>query len=63
VTVVLASASLYAYLVHWVVYPPLAVLSPALAVAGSLAAGVVYWLACTRVAGAAARAVSPIRAV
>jgi hypothetical protein len=60
VTVVLASASLYAYLVHWVVYPPLAVLSPALAVAASLAAGVVYWLACTRVAGAAAKAIRPV---
>lgn len=59
-TVVLASASLYAYLVHWVVYPPLAVLSPALAVAASLAAGVVYWLLCTRVLGAAARVIRPV---
>lgn len=42
-TVVLASASLYAYLVHWLVYPPLAPVSPALAVAASLAAGVAYW--------------------
>jgi acyl-CoA synthetase (AMP-forming)/AMP-acid ligase II len=47
---VLASASLYAYLVHWVVYPPLAAISPALAVAVSLAAGLAYWALCTRVA-------------
>ena len=48
-TVVLASASLYAYLVHWLVYPPLEPLSPALAVAVSLAAGVGYWALSTRV--------------
>lgn len=54
-TVVLASASLYAYLVHWLVYPPLAGISPALAVAASLAAGVAYWAVCTRVVNAAAR--------
>jgi hypothetical protein len=47
---VLASASVYAYLVHWVVYPPLAAISPALAVAVSLAAGLAYWALCTRVA-------------
>ena len=51
-TVLLASASLYAYLVHWVVYPPLAGISPALAVAASLAAGVAYWALCMRVMGA-----------
>lgn len=51
VTVLLASASLYAYLVHWVVYPPLAGISPALAVAASLAAGVAYWALCMRVMG------------
>jgi acyl-CoA synthetase (AMP-forming)/AMP-acid ligase II len=54
-TVVLASASLYAYLVHWLVYPPLAGISPALAVTASLAAGVAYWALCTRVASAASR--------
>ena len=54
-TVLLASASLYAYLVHWVVYPPLAGISPALAVAASLAAGVAYWAVCMRVMGAAGR--------
>jgi acyl-CoA synthetase (AMP-forming)/AMP-acid ligase II len=50
-TVLLASASLYAYLVHWVVYPPLAGISPALAVAASFAAGVAYWALCMRVMG------------
>jgi hypothetical protein len=50
-TVLLASASLYAYLVHWVVYPPLAGISPALAVAASLAGGVAYWALCMRVMG------------
>ncbi|MDI3214052.1 AMP-binding protein [Arthrobacter sp. AL12] len=53
--VVLASASLYAYLVHWLVYPPLAGISPALAVAASLAAGVAYWDLCMRVIKAATR--------
>ena len=52
---VLASASLYAYLVHWLVYPPLAGISPALAVAGSLAAGVAYWALCMRVVSASSR--------
>ena len=54
-TVVLASASLYAYLVHWLVYPPLAEISPALAVAASLAAGAAYWALCLRVHSAATR--------
>ena len=54
-TVVLASASLYAYLVHWLVYPPLAGISPALAVAASLAAGAAYWALCMRVVNAATR--------
>lgn len=58
VTVVLASASLYAYLVHWVVYPPLAGISPVLAVTVSLAAGAAYWALCLR----AARAISRWRA-
>ena len=48
-TGVLASASLYAYLVHWLVYPSLAGVSPVLAVAASLAAGVAYWALCVRV--------------
>ncbi|WP_395399848.1 AMP-binding protein [Arthrobacter sp. UC242_113] len=50
-TVLLASASLYAYLVHWLVYPLLAETSPLLAVAASLAAGIAYWALCTRVIG------------
>lgn len=49
--VLLASASLYAYLVHWLVYPLLDATSPALAVAASLAAGVAYWALCSRVMG------------
>jgi acyl-CoA synthetase (AMP-forming)/AMP-acid ligase II len=54
-TVVLASASLYAYLVHWLVYPPLAGFSPALAVAASLAAGAAYWALTVRLTGALGR--------
>ena len=54
-TVVLASASLYAYLVHWLVYPPLAGISPALAVGASLAAGAAYWALCMCVVNAATR--------
>jgi acyl-CoA synthetase (AMP-forming)/AMP-acid ligase II len=53
--VLLASASLYAYLVHWLVYPLLVAVSPALAVAASLAAGVAYWAVCTRVMGLLSR--------
>ncbi|MET3931999.1 AMP-binding protein [Arthrobacter sp. OAP107] len=53
--VLLASASLYAYLVHWLVYPLLVAVSPALAVAASLAAGVAYWAVCTRVMGLVGR--------
>ena len=54
-TVLLASASLYAYLVHWLVYPLLAATSPALAVAASLAAGIAYWALCTRITGLLSR--------
>jgi acyl-coenzyme A synthetase/AMP-(fatty) acid ligase len=54
--VLLASASLYAYLVHWLVYPLLVAVSPALAVAASLAAGVAYWAVCTPVMGLLSRA-------
>jgi hypothetical protein len=53
--VLLASASLYAYLVHWLVYPLLAATSPALAVAASLAAGIAYWALCTHVSGLVGR--------
>ncbi|MDJ0459887.1 AMP-binding protein [Arthrobacter sp. NQ7] len=47
-TVLLASASMHIYLVHWLVYPPLADTSRVLAVATSLAAGIVYWIFCNR---------------
>lgn len=46
-TVLLASASLHIYLVHWLVYPLLVELSPALAVVASLAAGSAYWALCS----------------
>ena len=55
VTVLLASASMHIYLVHWLVYPPLASLGLPLALAASLAAGVAYWALCNKVAGAAHR--------
>lgn len=45
----LAASSLYAYLTHWLVYPQLVGISPALAVAASLAAGVAYWALSMRV--------------
>ncbi len=54
-TVLLASASLYAYLVHWLVYPPLLAIHPAVAVAGSLAAGVAYWALSMRLMAAVGR--------
>lgn len=40
---VLAGSSLYVYLTHWQVYPRLDDIHPALAVAGSLAAGIAAW--------------------
>ena len=51
----LAASSLYAYLTHWLVYPMLVDISPALAVAASLAAGVVYWALSMRVMAALRR--------
>ncbi|RNL52045.1 AMP-binding protein [Arthrobacter oryzae] len=54
-TAVLASSSLFAYLVHWLVYPPLAGMSPALAVAASLAAGAAYWALTMRATAALGR--------
>ncbi|MDQ0118686.1 AMP-binding protein [Pseudarthrobacter sp902506025] len=47
--VLLASASMHIYLVHWLVYPPLVETSPALAVAASLTAGIAYWSLCNAV--------------
>ncbi|PNI07262.1 AMP-dependent synthetase [Arthrobacter sp. AFG7.2] len=55
VAVVLASASLHIYLVHWLVYPLLAGVSLPLAVAASLAAGAAYWALCTGIVRAASR--------
>ncbi|WP_262104853.1 AMP-binding protein [Arthrobacter sp. Marseille-P9274] len=58
---VLAASSLYAYLTHWLVYPGLAPLSPALAVAASLAAGVAYWALSMRLMAMASRRMTRIR--
>ncbi|MFJ6079445.1 AMP-binding protein [Pseudarthrobacter sp. NPDC092419] len=43
VTVLLASASLYIYLTHWLVFPYFVALHPSVAVVASLVAGVGYW--------------------
>ena len=40
---VLASASLYVYLTHWLVYPAFVAIHPAVAVVASLGAGIGYW--------------------
>ncbi len=45
---VMATSSLYIYLVHWQVFPRLRDTSPVLAVVASLAAGLVAWLVFTR---------------
>lgn len=50
-TVVLASASLYIYLTHWLVFPRLETMHPAVGVAASLVAGVLYWALVMRVPG------------
>ncbi|WP_237740727.1 acyltransferase family protein [Crystallibacter crystallopoietes] len=50
-TVLLASASLYVYLTHWLVFPPLVAIHPAVAVAASLVAGVAYWALVMRLLG------------
>lgn len=45
-----ASASLYIYLSHWQVFPPLSRLhGPVLATVGSIVAGIVFWMAARRV--------------
>jgi acyl-coenzyme A synthetase/AMP-(fatty) acid ligase len=54
VVAVLASSSLYIYLTHWQVYPPLADM-PLLAVAASIGAGVLYWKLATRASAAGRR--------
>ena len=52
---VLAGASLYIYLVHWVVYPAVREYSGWLAVVASLLAGIGYWLLASRVLPVAVR--------
>ena len=47
-TALLASASLYIYVTHWLVYPLFDPTDTALAVAASLAAGILYWAGATR---------------
>lgn len=44
----LAAASLYTYLTHWLVYPALDHLPPVVGVAASLLAGVAYWAVADR---------------
>jgi hypothetical protein len=43
VVVVLAASSLYVYLTHWQVYPPIEEVSPALAMVASFAVGIAAW--------------------
>ncbi|MFF1253751.1 AMP-binding protein [Pseudarthrobacter sp. NPDC058329] len=50
-TALLASASLYIYVTHWLVYPLVDPAHKGLAVIASLAAGIVYWAAATRSMG------------
>jgi len=52
---VLASASLYAYVTHWAVFQDVREIDKMLAVAASLAVGVVYWAVSVRAMGAAER--------
>ena len=47
-TALLASASLYIYVTHWLVYPLVDPANKGIAVIASLAAGVLYWVAATR---------------
>lgn len=47
----LASASLYAYVTHWVIFPDFKEHTPVLAVALSLAVGVAYWAVSMRIMG------------
>lgn len=54
-TALLASASLYIYVTHWLVYPLVNPAEKGLAVAASLAVGVLYWAVATRAMGWAER--------
>ena len=55
IAAVLASASLYIYLTHWLVFPHLEGMHPAVAVAASLVAGVFYWALVMRAPGLSRR--------
>ncbi len=59
----LASASLYIYLTHWLVYPLFGGTSPLLALLASLAAGVAYWALSMRFLGQAERWLGKRRSV
>ncbi|MFF1385627.1 hypothetical protein ACFVWT_18905 [Arthrobacter sp. NPDC058288] len=50
-----ASASFFAYVTHWVVFPDIREIDEALAVVASLAVGVAYWAVSVRVMGAVDR--------
>lgn len=52
-TALLASASLYIYVTHWLVYPLVDPAQKGMAVIASLAAGTLYWAAATRSMGLA----------
>lgn len=52
-TAVLAGASLYIYVTHWLVYPLVDPAQKSLAVIASLAAGTLYWAAATKAMGLA----------
>ena len=58
---IVASASMFVYLTHWQVYPPIEEVSPPLAIVASFAVGIAAWWAWGRVSGwlgATRRAVS-----
>jgi hypothetical protein len=52
---VVASASLYIYVTHWVVFPDFKENQPELALALSVVAGIAYWAVAVRIMGAAER--------
>ncbi|GER23802.1 AMP-dependent synthetase [Zafaria cholistanensis] len=58
---IVASASLYAYLTHWLVYPVVDDYGKGLAVLASLASGIAYWAVATRCMNGAVRLAARIR--
>jgi hypothetical protein len=62
VVVVLAASSMYVYLTHWQVYPPIEEISPALAMLASFAVGIVVWWFARGTGRAAGRVARVIRA-